>query len=464
MRYQGSYSRRPAQPRRINGGGSDWILPAIIGVLAIIVVVLAVLLIGSGSGWFASPTGTPYIPTPLPSDLTTPGPTDEPTATVPTGTDGPTAAPTATPSGKEGEVTIQMMGDILLHETTTLKAGLQADGTYDYSAFFREIDPYINGDLVLANADVLFDAYGDGSRYSSWPVFNSPSAILTALKNVGVTGMITGNNHAFDAGKQGLINSCNNIIAAGMDSIGACLTQEEHDNFGFIKEYNGIKIGILAYTDWMNDPQNTYSANKYMVKLVNHSNADRAMMINDIKALKARGAEFIIVSFHGGQEYTSEPASVVRATAQMLIDSGADIIMGTHPHTVHPVTYRTNTADGKTKKVVVAYSLGNFFADQRGLIPPTPRTEQGVILTVKIRRADDGSIVIDDCSYLPTYTLRRDYGTGNYFYQVLPAGKYALSQTRLPYLESDEEWQLLKDAWEQTTKTMGSAARAETGN
>lgn len=459
MRSQGTgYSGRSGGYRLARSKKPVPILPIIVIFLLAAVVALGVLLV-------LRSRETPSTQTPSPTYSYTAPPTDAPT-------DAPTATPTPTPTPEPtpvvGQARLQFMGDLLLHETTTLKGARQADGSYNYDAFFTEIDPYINGDFVLANTDVLIDAYGDGTRYSSYPRFNSPRAIATAMAKIGVTGLITCNNHALDFGYEGLLNSNRAIRECGLDPIGAYETQEQRDNYYYIKEVNGIRIGVLCYGDWVNDHLNVYKDYPFTLKIINHSAANREMMRRDLAAIRERGAEFVIVSMHCGLEYSSEPSSSMRVTCQVLLDNGADLIMGTHPHTVHPITYRSNTFNGKAKNVLVAYSLGNFFADQRGKDDPTPRTEQGVILTVDIKRDDNGDVVISDASYLPTYTLRRQAGEDAsgpiYHYQILPAGKYALSSSRDPYLENDEEWQLLKDAWNQTTTTMGSAIRADAGN
>lgn len=78
------------------------------------------------------------------------------------------------------------MGDVLLHDTTTLRGALQSDGTYDFSSYLDIISQSINGDLAIANIEAPIDANGDGSGISGYPRFNVPRTIVTALKNAGI--------------------------------------------------------------------------------------------------------------------------------------------------------------------------------------------------------------------------------------------------------------------------------------
>ena len=117
------------------------------------------------------------------------------------------------------------MGDVLLHDTTTLRGGLQSDGTYDFNSYLDIISQSINGDLAIANIESPVDANGDGSGMSGYPRFNVPRAIVAALKNAGINLALTANNHALDKGYTGLKNTIAALKEMDMDYYGTFTSQ-----------------------------------------------------------------------------------------------------------------------------------------------------------------------------------------------------------------------------------------------
>ena len=399
------------------------------------------------------------------------------TPTLPGTTGLPSADNPATPGAstekpyepENNKARIVMVGDFLLHETTTLRSALQQDGSYNYKPYFEQIKSYLQGDLVIGLMETPVNAYGDRTGYAGYPRFNAPPEIAEAAKSIGINTFITSNNHALDCGFDGLVNTIDSIKGAGIDPIGTYKNSEDSKKY-YIKEYNNIKIGILAYTDsGITDLESKIGANTFCMNIFDRAGNDTPEILNDIEAIKAQGAEFVVVSLHWGMEYRQTTESYMKNMAQELIEGGADIIMGTHPHCVQEVKKKTVTVDGIEKEVVIAYSLGNFFADQRARLQPEvekapPMTEEGAILTVDIERDSNGKIVIKDSYYTPTYAFRRESQSSGtttlYDYMVLPAGKYALAAARPEYFETDEEWQEVKDAWTHTTQIMGNSIRA----
>lgn len=402
-------------------------------------------------------------------------PSRSPSPTQLAGTPSPTAGAVQTPSPdatetvqasptpyEEPEILIQLMGDVLLHDTTTIRGGLQSDGTYDFSSYLDIISQSINGDLAIANIEAPVDANGDGSGISGYPRFNVPRAIVTALKNAGVNLALTANNHALDKGYTGLKNTIAALEAEGMDHYGTFTSQEEHDTYKII-DVKGIKVGLLAYTDSVNGLMSLIPEENqdYCINLIGlNSNSDLNRMEEDVKNIREQGAEFVIVSLHWGREYTNAPTERQRAIAQSLLDSGADVIMGNHSHCVQPITKKEIEFEGKTKTVVVAYSMGNFLADQMSLEKDENMTQHSFILNLNVKRAQDGTVYLADATYTPTFTHRDSVGSGVYAYKVLPAGKYANAQSRPDIFASDEKWALCKQAWERTQRIVGDMIEA----
>lgn len=374
----------------------------------------------------------------------------------------PSRAPTPTPSAQQA--VIQMMGDILLHDTSR-ESGKQTDGSYDFSSYFDIIKDQLTGDLVIANLESPVDANLDGTGYSGYPAFNVPREIVPAIKNAGIDLVTTCNNHAFDRGWQGVVNTRITLQNMGLDFVGTYETQAQYDT-PKILDVNGIKVGIIAYSDSSNGLLSTIPSEHrgYAMRLFNSSNLDDLpRLLADVEAAKAAGAEFIIFYMHWGAEYQYQPTAGMRSYAQALIENGVDVLMGDHPHCVQPITKKTIQYEGRDKEVLVVYSLGNFFADQIRLSlenQTDDRIRQAMIVDFTIEKdSATGIVSIIDAGYTPTFIHRDTLVSGatpRYAYKVLPAGSYALAETRPSVFDSDEKWQLCKDAWAKVQEVVGT--------
>ena len=120
---------------------------------------------------------------------------------------------------------------------------------------------------------------------------------------------------------------------------------------------------------------------------------------------------------HWGDEYEIEPNEEQIYMANYLANEGADIIFGTHPHSIQPIDI-IKAEDGK--EVPVIYSMGNFLSSQRTERIENPYTEDGVIVSIKITKDNNGEIKINYPKYLPTWVNWYEK-EGEFFYEVVPA-------------------------------------------
>ena len=98
---------------------------------------------------------------------------------------------------------------------------------------------------------------------------------------------------------------------------------------------------------------------------------DPAQVLADIRFARPL-ADLLIVCPHWGVEYALRPTSEQVSLAHAMIDAGADMVVGSHPHVVQPIENYHNQW--------IAYSLGNFIFDQEG-----PATRRGMLLRVAVR-------------------------------------------------------------------------------
>ncbi|MCX6173868.1 MAG: CapA family protein [Ignavibacteriales bacterium] len=268
-------------------------------------------------------------------------------------------------------VTISFVGDLMCHSPQFKFAQVSQD-SFDFKPAFREIKKYLTkADLTIGNLETTIS--GKESRYSGYPLFNSPNEYLEALKDAGFDILLTANNHSLDRGKKGALRTMDMIKNNGMESIGSYHSQQDRDSirvFGI----KGIKIAILSYTYGLNG--NYIAKNeKYLVNVI-----DTTLMKQDILNARNKNADVILVYFHFGDEYQCKPNSFQKEIVKRAIDYGADLIIGSHPHVIQPVEYFSSIKN-KIGKGLIAYSLGNFISNQRWRY-----SDAGVILNITITK------------------------------------------------------------------------------
>lgn len=264
------------------------------------------------------------------SSETTPTPTSTPT---PTPTPTPTSTPTPTPTAKK--VVVSFLGDCTLgqnkdHAGTDYSFSNVVGEHYSYP-FRNAIDILEADDLTLANLEgPLTTATAFREKEI---VFKGSPEYTEILKLGSVEAVNLANNHTYDYWDKGLKDTQEALDQAG-------ILWSDNKNFA-IYEVNGIKIGMVGFNfPWQMQP--IYDA---------------------IDELRDAGCDLVIVSVHTGVERMYEPESVAVRMAHDIIDYGADIYVGHHPHRLQPIEYY----NGK----YILYSLSNFvFGGQPWLTDP----------------------------------------------------------------------------------------------
>lgn len=349
---------------------------------------------------------------PVNGNVVTEPPTDIPI-------DEPTDETEPTEVEETTQIRIQFAGDIFLHQGP-MDAARTGERTYDFRPFFTYIKPFIDGDLAIANMEVPVDAHGGNHQLASFPLFNSPFEILDGLQYAGFNHLISANNHSFDQGFEGLLNTVNSFERAGIAHTGMNTNWDDF-NTPTIINLNGIQVGILSYTDSVNgeewrvpEASRAYAVRRFR----SHTLDDIPQITQDISDLRDAGAELVIVALHWGAEYGDEPTEMQRLIARSVVDAGADVIMGKHSHTVHPVEWHYR---GDGSRGFIMYSLGNFLADQTRLTQPSVhsqindswqhhsfigRTQFGMLVSLEVTRELDGELTLGTADVLPTLCMR----------------------------------------------------------
>ena len=246
---------------------------------------------------------------------------------------------------KTSKLSLVMVGDALLH-SSLYNDGYQ-NGVYDFKKQLEYIKPTIqNYDLAFYNQESILG--GTSLGLSDYPTFNSPQEFGDAMIDAGFNMVSLANNHTLDKGEKAVISSCEYWKSKDVLTAGSYSSFEEADEIR-IKEKNGIKYTLLAYTYGTNGIS-VPSGKEYLVNLYSDEKVKE-----DIEKVRDK-VDLLIVSMHWGTEYQAEPTEEQKRQANYLSSLGVDIIIGTHPHVIQPITYIGDT--------LVIYSLGNFISAQ----------------------------------------------------------------------------------------------------
>lgn len=265
-------------------------------------------------------------------------------------------------------------GDIMLSRTVNVK--MEKYNNYNWplekiSSLFSEAN------LAIANLESPFLLSSNYQVLTGSFSFKANPKSVSALILSGFDVLSLANNHILNQGEKGLIDTYEVLTKAGISYVGL------KDHNLVIKESNGIKFAFLAYT---------YDNSKKVADIFADS------ISSDIETAKKQ-ADVVIVLMHAGTEYTVKPNKTQIDFAHLAVESGADLVIGTHPHWPQI----SEEYQGKT----IVYSLGNLIFDQMW----SKETSQGLVVKVYFDGKEQSNI-----EYIPISI--KDYGQAT----VMPEG------------------------------------------
>ena len=303
---------------------------------------------------------------------------------------------------EETSARIMANGDLLYHDIIYISAK-KSDGTYDFHENFEYVKPWLKqADLVIGD----FEGTVNKDHYlAGYPLFNAPGEVMDAIKDAGYQVLDLAHNHILDSQIEGVVSTADAIEKAGMTPIGV-YTHEPRDKAPIvIKEVNGIKVALLAYSYGFNGIEQSISQEDYNRYL---SDLDEDKMKAEIERAE-KEADITIIMPQMGIEYQIEPTEEQKKLYHKMIDWGADIIFGGHPHVVEPA--ETVEKDGDKKLII--YSMGNFISNQRietmQDVENAKWTERGVLMDVTIKKKS-GKTTIETAQAHPSWVSRTPKG------------------------------------------------------
>ena len=250
--------------------------------------------------------------------------------------------------------TISLLGDCTL-ASSIYNEGIS--GSYNnvvgdnYAYPFEQTVHLLNDDdFTIANLECALTEHKVAANKNF--VFRAPPEYVNILKEGSVEFVSLGNNHVDDFGKTGYEDTQAALEGAGIGFSG----RGEH----IIHNANGLLIGIYA-----------------------DSFGNTSDLKNGIAALKDAGAEFIIAALHWGDEGSYRPNNIQLSQGKAAIDAGADLVYGSHTHTLQPI----EEYSGK----YIFYSMGNWSFGGN----TNPRDKDTVIAKLELEKNTEGVFVKD---------------------------------------------------------------------
>lgn len=276
------------------------------------------------------------------------------------------------PLFREDTLTVRFMGDIMMH-SMQIETARQKDGTYDFSSYFSLIEDKIKeADITVANMEFTLG----GLPYSGYPCFSAPDSYAPYLAECGFDIFLTANNHIFDKGGEGAARTLE-LYRRLEESHGIKVTglaeNEERRNreTPLVIRRKGISIALVNFTYGTNTGSGTHwPKTNYM---------SDTRLIEEALATASEKADITIALPHWGQEYQLQHSDRQEKAARWLINNGAELIIGTHPHVVQDTSH--------IQGVQIAYSLGNGVSNMSAA-----NTQLELMATLKVVRRDNGDI------------------------------------------------------------------------
>ncbi len=302
------------------------------------------------------------------------------------------------------KVRLRAVGDIMFHKGLQWYALRNPMG---FKALFRPIKTEIlEADISFAN---LESPIAKSFKASGWPRFNGDPSVLPALKEAGFDILSTANNHTMDKKDKGVTETIEAIESVGMVPVGSI---RKKDSPLRIIRKKGIRLGFLGFAEHTNKiPVPEEWPKVFILDVREGGTAETAIQL--IKVSKP-SVDLLIVSYHFGGEYLLKPEQYKRKLCHQLLEAGADVVLGHHPHVLQRGE-KYVTKDGR--ECFIIYSLGNFVSGQvqRVLTYDSRHSKRchyndGAILDLQIVKGFWG-VGIHKAGFIPTWTQVGRYKT-----------------------------------------------------
>jgi gamma-polyglutamate biosynthesis protein CapA len=215
---------------------------------------------------------------------------------------------------------------------------------------FKYVEPYFkNSDYVTGNFEHPVTNRNDYPKADKYIHLQTTADSVITLKDMNFSVLNIANNHTMDFGEMGLKDTLDTFEDVHLDFVGAGVNLNDAMQRISYHEINGLTIATLGFTDAYGKG---FKASENRGGILPLEPSIFIPMIADAK----KNSDIVIVHAHWGQEYDNEASPRQREFARSMVEAGADIIIGHHPHVLSNIEIYNDS--------VIFYSLGNFIFDQ----------------------------------------------------------------------------------------------------
>jgi len=284
------------------------------------------------------------------------------------------------------ELRLTFVGDIMGHDVNYQMK--------DFHNIYSSIrDMFLADDLTFANLEFPLDPF---RPHSGYPSFNGTLAYLAAAVDSGFNLFSLANNHAFDGGEEGISQTIRALQSAQAQNTRPFAYSGTRDNphQAFRPEtiiVKDVRVGFIAVAQFLNKPDE----GRY-VHVVDYSNPTQVEDFLAFVRSVSPQYDLFIVSYHGDQEYVQKTDPLKRSFFRQLLEAGAHIVVGHHPHVVQG--YDLVQVNGVQK--LAMYSMGNFISGMTWMLSPVQMqgilaaTGESYMLAVNVRCDAGGCSVV----------------------------------------------------------------------
>jgi poly-gamma-glutamate capsule biosynthesis protein CapA/YwtB (metallophosphatase superfamily) len=273
------------------------------------------------------------------------------------------ASPTPSPA-PPAAITLAFAGDVHFTDRTLVLLDDLETAVGPFADVFRAAD------FTMVNLETAVTDRGTPEPKTY--LFRAPASAYDALHAAGIDLISLANNHTLDYGQVGLLDTLDHAAAAGLPYVGAGRDAEEAYR-PHLTTVGGTRLGVLGFSQ-VHELADSWAATDDRPGIAMAFDTDRAAAA--VRTAREQ-ADLVVVYMHWGQEGNVCPIPEMRTFAELMADSGADIVLGTHAHVL--------MGDGWLDDTYVHWGLGNFvwYSTSRS-------TDSGVLLlTVRDHRVDD---------------------------------------------------------------------------
>lgn len=300
--------------------------------------------------------------------------------------DGTEKTATAAEPEEVSTASVIAVGDNLYH-MNMIEAGASETGDWNYDFLYEHVlDEIQAADIAIVDQETVLTE--DHEAVEAYPTFLTPVEAADALVKAGFDVVYSATNHADDKGPDAILKTVSywKTNHPEITYLGLHNSVEDASEIR-IREVNGIKIAFLNYTFGTNMAV-LEGMEDYMIDELSEGSERVGQMIQKAKTM----SDCVIFIEHWGIEGDTAPSEYQKQWASFLLEQGADVVIGGHPHVLQPYG---RISDNHGHEAVIFYSLGNFVSNMNYL----PEVVEGMAsFTIKktVRNGETSVRILDE--------------------------------------------------------------------